>query len=157
MNGTVFERIQGLLDEQRRTYKVVDHVATHTSAESAAARGEPLEIGGKALLVKADDAFLLVVLRADQKLDSRALQRAVVARKLRFASRDELAALTGGLVPGSMPPFGRPLFDFALYVDEALTRNDRIAFNAGMLTRSIVMPMADYLVTANPIVASFAA
>lgn len=89
-------------------------------------------------------------------LDSRALQRLVGARKLRFASREELGERTGGLVPGCVPPFGKPILDFPLYVDEAATRNDRIAFNAGMLTRSIVMPMADYLATANPIIASFA-
>ena len=155
MNST-FERIQSLLDSQGRTYRVVDHAETFTSQESAAARGEPLEIGGKALLVKADDAFVLAVLRADQKLDSRALQRLLGARKLRFASREELAAQTDGLVPGAVPPFGRPILDFPLYVDEAITRNDRIAFNAGMLTRSIVMPMEDYLAASNPIIATFA-
>jgi len=155
MNST-FERIQSLLDSQGRTYRVVDHAETFTSQESAAARGEPLEIGGKALLVKADDAFVLAVLRADQKLDSRALQCLLGARKLRFASREELAAQTDGLVPGTVPPFGHPILDFPLYVDEAITHNDRIAFNAGMLTRSIVMPMADYLAASNPIIATFA-
>ena len=157
MSNLVFERIRDLLDRQGVVDRVIDHQETFTSEESAAARGEPLEVGGKALLVKADDVFALVVLRADQKLDSRALQRLMGARKLRFATREELAALTDGLVPGSVPPFGRPVLDFALYVDESLASNDRIAFNAGMLTRSIVMSAADYFNIARPTIAVFAA
>jgi len=51
---------------------------------------------------------------------------------LRFASREELLELTG-LVPGSVPPFGRPILPFPLYVDTGIAANDRIAFNAGSL------------------------
>jgi len=155
MSEAVFYRIRALLEQCDSSYRVVDHPETFTSVQSAIARNEPLQNGGKALLMKADGAFVLAVVRADQKLDSRKLQRALGSRKLRFASREELAALTGGLVPGAVPPFGLPVFEFSLYVDEQVTRNDRIAFNAGMLTRSIVMPLTDYLRAANPIVADF--
>ena len=157
MSTDVFERIRELLDAHGIGYRLIDHPETFTSLESAAVRGEPLEVGGKALLVKTDDVFILAVLRADQKLDSRALQRLVGARKLRFATREELSMLTGGLVPGSVPPFGRPVLDFPLYVDEAVARNERIAFNAGSLTRSVVMSAADYFAVARPSVAAFAA
>ncbi len=62
---------------------------------------------------------------------------------------DELKELTG-LVPGSVPPFGRPILPFDLYLDEALRTNDRIAFNAGSLTDSIILGMSDYLRIAAP-------
>jgi prolyl-tRNA editing enzyme YbaK/EbsC (Cys-tRNA(Pro) deacylase) len=68
---------------------------------------------------------------------------------LRFATADELKAATG-LVPGSVPPFGRPILPFDLYLDSALTSNDRIAFNAGSLTDSMIVPMVDYLRVAQP-------
>jgi Ala-tRNA(Pro) deacylase len=55
-----------------------------------------------------------------------------------------------GLVPGSVPPFGRPILPFDLYLDEALRTNDRIAFNAGSLTDSIILAMPDYLRIAAP-------
>ena len=55
-----------------------------------------------------------------------------------------------GLVPGSVPPFGRPIMPFPLYVDAAIQENDRIAFNAGSLTDSMILPMADYLRVAKP-------
>ena len=68
----------------------------------------------------------------------------------------ELEAATG-LVPGSVPPFGRPILPFDLYLDAAIPENDRIAFNAGSLTDSIVMGIDDYRRLANPEVFSFAA
>jgi len=54
------------------------------------------------------------------------------------------------LVPGSVPPFGRPILPFDLYLDEAIRRNERIAFNDGSLTDSIILPMVDYLRIAQP-------
>ena len=74
---------------------------------------------------------------------------------MRFASAEELAELTAaegrpGLVPGSVPPFGQPILPFPLYVDEAIQQNERIAFNAGSMTDSIILGVPDYLRLANP-------
>ena len=49
-----------------------------------------------------------------------------------------------GLVPGSVPPLGRPILDLDLYVDASVRANDRVAFNAGSLTDSIIMTTDDY-------------
>ena len=76
-------------------------------------------------------------------------------RTSRFATREELAALTG-LVPGSVPPFGRPILPFDLHVDHSVTTHDIIAFNAGSLTDSIIMNTADYLDIARPKILRFA-
>ena len=65
-------------------------------------------------------------------------------KSLRFATADELMDLTG-LVPGSVPPFGEPVLPFPLFVDESIEANDRIAFNAGSLTDSVVLSIVDYL------------
>ncbi len=114
------------------------HAPTHTSEESAAARGEPLEIGAKALVMKVDDTYRVFVLPASLKVDSQAIKRHFAAKKLRFADRDELFSLTG-LVPGCVPPFGRPVVELPLVADPRLLDNDRLAFNAGSLTDSIII------------------
>jgi prolyl-tRNA editing enzyme YbaK/EbsC (Cys-tRNA(Pro) deacylase) len=131
-------------------FRQVHHPPTRTSEESAAARGEPLHIGGKALLLKGeDDVFRLFVLPADARLDSQAIRQELGLRKARFASPEELLEQTG-LVPGSVPPFGRPILPFDLYVDRGIVDNDRIAFNAGSLTDSIILSTEDYLRAAKP-------
>jgi prolyl-tRNA editing enzyme YbaK/EbsC (Cys-tRNA(Pro) deacylase) len=150
----LLERIREWLIAEGVVFREVHHAPTRTSEESAAARGEPLRVGGKALLVKVDDTFRLFVLSAERKLDSGAIREHFSARKTRFATADELMEMTG-LVPGSVPPFGAPVLPFPLYVDPSVFENDRVAFNAGSLTDSVVMPIEDYRRLAAPEVFRF--
>jgi len=133
-----------LLDGEGVSYRRISHEPTRTSEDSARARGEALETGGKALLLKAGEAFSVFVLSAALKLDSQAVKKRLGVKSLRFATADELMDLTG-LVPGSVPPFGEPVLPFPLFVDESIEANDRIAFNAGSLTDSVVLSTVDYL------------
>ncbi len=155
MSEQVLQSIRKMLDERGVEYREVHHEQTFTSEQSAAARGESIRIGGKALLLKVGDEFLLFVISAALKLDSKAIRKHLGVRTSRFANKEELAELTG-LVPGSMPPFGEPILPFKLYVDESVTRNERIAFNAGSLTDSIIMSTEDYVALAQPEVFRFA-
>jgi prolyl-tRNA editing enzyme YbaK/EbsC (Cys-tRNA(Pro) deacylase) len=143
MTLSVLDRILALLEERGVPYRHLHHEPTPTSEDSARVRGEPIEIGGKALVLKADDSFHLFVLSAARRLDSAAARRALGARRARFATAEELKALTG-LVPGSVPPFGEPILPLPLYVDRSVLRNERIAFNAGSMTDSVIMSVADY-------------
>ncbi|MCK4591601.1 MAG: hypothetical protein KAT86_07585, partial [Candidatus Latescibacteria bacterium] len=79
------------------------HEPTRTSAEAAEARGEDISIGGKAIVLKVDGSFKLFVLSASRKLNSSEIKEYFQAKKLRFASQEELLEITG-LVPGSVPP-----------------------------------------------------
>jgi prolyl-tRNA editing enzyme YbaK/EbsC (Cys-tRNA(Pro) deacylase) len=151
---SILESIRRWLDEAGVAYRAVHHEPTRTSEESAKARGEDVRIGGKALFVKIGDDFRLFVLSAALKLDSSAIKVRFGVKKIRFATSQELSDLTG-LVPGSVPPFGRPILPFDLYVDESILNNKRIAFNAGSLTDSIIMQTADYLRIASATVFSF--
>lgn len=150
----MFEEIKEWLNTQSITFKQVHHGPVETSEAAALARGEDLSIGGKALVLKIDDSFKLCVLSAAKKLDSGALKKHFGAKKLRFADRDELKGLTG-LVPGSVPPFGKPLIDLELILDQSILQNQKIAFNAGSLTDSIIMSVKDYLKVASPEIISF--
>jgi Ala-tRNA(Pro) deacylase len=146
--------IGGLLRSRGVAYREVRHEPTFTSEQSAAARGEPIDIGGKAMVVKVDEAFHLFVLSAARAVDANAIRKHLGARRSRFATREELEQLTG-LVPGCVPPFGHPILDLDLYADEAMLQNHRIAFNAGSLTHSIIMTMQDWLAVAQPVVFAF--
>jgi prolyl-tRNA editing enzyme YbaK/EbsC (Cys-tRNA(Pro) deacylase) len=152
----MLDEIRGWLERQGASFREVRHEPTRTSEESARARGEELRVGGKALLIKVDDTFRLFVLSADRKLDSAAIKNYFKAKKTRFATPEELRVMTG-LVPGSVPPFGEPILPFPLYADESVFQNERIAFNAGSLTDSIIMQVADYRRLAKPEVFRFSA
>ncbi|MEO8168384.1 MAG: YbaK/EbsC family protein [bacterium] len=141
---SVFLRLKSFLDTQGVRYREVHHEPTRTSEESAKARGEDVSIGGKAILMKVDESFKLFVLSAAKKVDSQKIKKHFNAKKLRFASTEELQQYTG-LVPGSVPPFGRPILPLDLFVDTSIRQNRLIAFNAGLLTDSIIMQSEDYV------------
>jgi prolyl-tRNA editing enzyme YbaK/EbsC (Cys-tRNA(Pro) deacylase) len=135
-------------------FKEVRHQVTRTSEESAVARGESLSIGGKAILMKVGEEFKLLVLSASRKIDSSAIKSRFAVRKMRFATSEELLEHTG-LVPGSVPPFGKPILPFDLFIDTSVLQNERIAFNAGSLTDSIIMKTSDYRAVAGGEVFAF--
>jgi Ala-tRNA(Pro) deacylase len=149
-SSPVYDRLVGLLRTAGVEFREVQHEPTVTSADSAKARQEPLGVGAKALLLKCDGAFRLFVLPADRKLNSKLVRAALGVKDVRFATADELKALTG-LVPGSVPPFGEPLLPFPLYADlDVGVRYPRVAFNAGDLCRSVIMSAADWETVARP-------
>lgn len=146
----MLEKIRRVLGEAGVAFREAHHEPTRTSEESAAARGEPLSVGAKALLLRTDDVFRLFVLPADRKLDSNAIRRHLGVRKTRFATVEELDELVG-LVPGAVPPFGEPVLPFELYADEAVgVEHGKVAFNAGSLTDSIIMSAPDWEAVARP-------
>ena len=150
MSKTTLEKIRSYLDAEGVDFREVEHEPTRTSEASAAARGESLSVGAKALLLQTGDSFRLFVLPADRKLDSGAIRRELGIRKMRFATVQELDELVG-LVPGSVPPFGEPILPFELYADDALGREtDKLAFNAGSLRHSIIMAASDWERVARP-------
>ena len=153
---SVYSTIKTYLERKGIVFRTVHHEPTHTSEESAQARDEEIAIGGKAIVMKVDDVFRLFVISAANRIDSQQIKKHFGAKKLRFASAEELLQLTG-LVPGSVPPFGKPILPFELYVDTSILHNTKIAFNAGSLTDSIIMQQEDYIRVADAEVFSFSA
>ncbi len=150
MSRQTLEKIRNHLNAAGISYREVQHEPTRTSEESAAARGEDMRIGAKALLLKTDDVFRLFVLPADRKMNSNAIRRHLGVGKTRFATVEELHSMVD-LVPGCVPPFGEPILPFKLYADNSIGKEtDKVAFNAGLLTHSIIMPASDWLELAKP-------
>ena len=150
----VFQKICNWLDTNKIVYKSLEHEPTYTSEDSAKARDEDLSIGGKAILMKVDGTFLLFVLSASKKINSKRVKEHVGAKKIRFSTSQELFDLCK-LVPGSVPPFGEPVLPLKLYLDKSILVNEKIAFNAGSLTHSVVLRTTDYLEVAKPEIFDF--
>ena len=117
-------------------------------------RGTTLASGAKALVCKADERFMMIVLPADRKLASKLVRQSEGWKSLRFADRDEVARLTS-LEPGSIPPFGS-LFELPTYCDQRLGENERINFNAGDHAISISLRYEDYVTVEKPSLGIFA-
>lgn len=154
MPDVAVERVQRLLTGKAIPYELLHHAPVFTSEEAAAVRGTPLASGAKALVCKADDRFVLIVLPADRKLAGKAVRKGEGVKSLRFASREEVERLTG-LAPGSIPPFGS-LFGLATWCDQRLGEHPRINFNAGDHAISISMTYTDYVAVEQPKLGTYA-
>jgi Ala-tRNA(Pro) deacylase len=124
-------------------FRLMEHPPVFTSEEAARVRGTPIEAGAKALVLLASDRPTHVVVPGHRRVDNARVRAILGARTLRFATPDELLALTG-CVPGAVPPFGN-LFGLPVLVDEELTRREQIAFNAGSNAVSILMRADDFV------------
>jgi Ala-tRNA(Pro) deacylase len=139
----VTERLLTWLRERGARFRLMEHAPVFTSEEASRVRGTPIEAGAKALVLQAEDRVVHVVLPGHCRVDNARLRSVLGTRTLRFATPEELFALTG-CVPGAVPPFGN-LFGLPVFLDEALAQREEIAFNAGGNAVSIVMRCDDFL------------
>src|SRR5437762_7883995 len=151
----VTERLERWLREQSVGFRLLEHPPVFTSEEAARVRGTPIEAGAKALVLRAEERTVHVVLPGHRRVDNAQLRAILGTRTLRFATPEELLTLTG-CTPGAVPPFGN-LFGLPVLVDEALCRNDRVAFNAGSNAVSITMRCDDLVRLTGARVCRFAA
>jgi prolyl-tRNA editing enzyme YbaK/EbsC (Cys-tRNA(Pro) deacylase) len=161
VNQDALQQIMTLFEQHSFDYKHVSHPETRTSEECfkgrAVASGEYV-IGAKAILLKMERKssgieFNVLVLPGDKKIDSKMLKKELQnLKRSRFATPTEMAKLTGGLVPGSMPPFASSIFPELnhLFIDTSLLEHKRIGFNVASLTDSLIVNCDDYIEVAKP-------
>jgi Ala-tRNA(Pro) deacylase len=154
MVQTPFERLSDYLQQQKTPFDVIHHAPVFTSEQAAEVRGTTLASGAKALICKADDRMVMIVLPADRKLASKQTRKEIGIKSLRFATREEVEQVTN-LTPGSIPPFGS-LFGLTTYCDARLAEQSRINFNAGDHSISISMSYDDYKAAEKPLLGTFA-
>lgn len=148
MAESVLQRLCDRLESQAVPFELTRHEPVYTSQQAAAVRGTRLSSGAKALVCKADEQFVLLVLPADRRLAGSLARRSFGWRKLRFATPEEVLQITT-LTPGAIPPFGS-LFDLPTHCDPRLAEEERINFNAGDHAVSIAMTFADYVRVEQP-------
>ncbi len=144
-----YEKILQKLKKAGVWFEHHEHEPVFTSEEAAKVRGESLHQGAKALVLKADEKFILFVLPGDARANFEKIQAHLGAKKMQMASKDEVKAKTG-IEVGSIPPFGS-VIGLATYVDPALAENDVIFFNPGRHDRTIGMKYADFALIEKPI------
>ncbi len=155
----VTRRITELLAAEGCAFETFEHEPVRTSEEAARTRpGYELRQGAKAIIVgykarEPERKFAMLVLPADLKFDKDKVKALFGAKDLRFATEAEVAALTGGVQVGGVPPFGN-LFGLEVIADPRLFENERIVFNAGDRRFSVAMRAQDYRRLAQPRLAS---
>jgi len=155
----VVTKITTLLTQQGVWFETFSHMPVRTSEEAAAIRpGYSLNQGAKALIVRVRHPeqgkfFVMFVVSGGERFDSAKVKAALRFSDIRFASEEEVGLITGGVLPGGVPPFGN-LFGLPVYVDEGVFANERIVFNAGDRCYSVALRASDYRTIVQPVVIS---
>jgi Ala-tRNA(Pro) deacylase len=143
------------LNERGIAFEVHDHPPAYTAQEVAAEEHVSGNILAKAVLIRDESGFALCVLPASYKLDMNKVAKVRKSKKARLADESEMAKLFPNVEVGAEPPFGN-LYDVPTLVDEHLTANKDIVFQAGSHREAIRMKYSDYASLTQPKVADLA-
>ena len=139
------------LDAEKIPYQIATHPKAFTSQGVAqAAHVSGREFAKCVILMTGDVKAIMAVLPGPRHL-SLPLVSELLGQHVRLAREEEFASLFPGCELGAEPPFGN-LYDLPVYVDESLTRDPEIVFNAGTHTETIRMRYSDFARLVKPVV-----
>lgn len=144
-----------LIKHQEFEFQHMVHEATPTSEDSARVRGTLIEEGIKALILrgKSSKKNYQINIPSHLKLDMKAVSEAV-GEKCEFEA-PEVIKERFGLIVGGVPPFGN-LLNIDTFFDERVIQSEKVAFNCGMQTESIIMRAKDLIQLVQPKIQRFA-
>jgi Ala-tRNA(Pro) deacylase len=146
--------IVSYLQEQKAQFKRMSHPEVFTSQEVAAAQHVPGRAMAKAVLVKADKTFVLAVLPSIYTVNFGRLAKLLGVKKAGLAGEEEMKPFFTDVELGAEPPFGN-LYNLETIVEEHLTEEPEIVFQAGTHKDTIKMKFADYQKLVRPKVGQF--
>ena len=147
-------KLKEFLDREKVKYVSIIHSTAYTAQEVAASAHITGKELAKTIIVELDGKMAMAVLPANRKIVLQDLREVTGCDEVKFASEEEFKRKFPDCETGAMPPFGN-LYGMDVYVAEALTRNDEVAFNAGSHTEIIRLRYHDFERLVQPRVVSF--
>jgi Ala-tRNA(Pro) deacylase len=148
------KHLQDFLDSHHVRYVTITHSPAYSAQMIAASTHTPGKEFAKAVIVKLDGKMAMAVLPACNLIDFERLKEVAGASRAELAHEEEFQDVFADCEVGAMPPFGN-LYGLDVLVDEALTEDQEIAFNAGSHRELLRMAYRDFASLVKPKVARF--
>ncbi len=136
-------RLTQFLDVEGIKYVVITHSVAYTAQGIAALTHIPGKELAKTVIVKIDGSYAMAVLPASRQLSLTFLRAAAHAKTVSVAYEGEFKSRFPDCETGAMPPFGN-LYGMAVFVDQSLSHDPEIAFNAGSHRELIRLSWSDF-------------
>lgn len=149
------KQLAEFLDGHHVKYTTIFHSLAYTAQGIAALTHTPGEEMAKTVIVKIDDKLAMAVLPASCHVDLAMLRAATAANTISLAHESEFMDQFPGCEVGAMPPFGN-LYGMRVFVDESLTKDKEIAFNAGSHRELMRLAYEDFVRLVQPTILRFA-
>lgn len=137
------QNLKELLDHHGVRYETIVHLPAYTAQGIAAMTHISGKELAKTVIVKVDGSLVMAVLPASHRIDMRLLQAATGASSVALATEAEFKDAFPGCETGAMPPFGS-LYKLPVLVDETVTHDEEIVFNAGSHTELVRLAYEDF-------------
>lgn len=147
-------RLQAYLDREWVHYDVLPHPEAFRAAEIAHTLHTPEKEMAKVVIVKVQERFVMTVLPASWNVNLPRLRTVLATPQVRLATEEEIKDLFPDCELGAMPPFGN-LYGLPVYVDQSLTEDEEIVFQAGTHSDAIRMRYWDFAGLVFPVLAEF--
>jgi Ala-tRNA(Pro) deacylase len=147
-------KLKKYLDSHHIKYDTLSHALAYTSGEIAAEAHISGKELAKTVMVKLDGKLAMAVLPGPNKVNFQLLKDATGAKNVELAKEQEFKDQFPDCEVGAMPPFGN-LYDMDVYVEETLSWDDEIGFNAGTHSEIIKLAYKDFETLVHPKVIQF--
>jgi len=147
-------KLKQFLDEHEVKYVTLRHSTAYTAQEIAASahiRGKEM---AKTVIVKLHGRLAMAVLPAAQKVDVERLKEVTGSDAVEIATEQDFRDAFPECELGAMPPFGN-LYGMDVYVEQRLTQDTEIAFNAGTHNELVRLSFDDFERLVRPKIVSF--
>jgi Ala-tRNA(Pro) deacylase len=145
------QRLKDFLDKNDIQYILISHSRAYTAAAIGAITHIPGKVIAKTVIVKLDGKLAMVVVPGSRHVNMATLKTTLGVNLALLVTEPEFAEAFPDCEVGAMPPFGS-LYGLSVYVDETLTRDEEIAFNAGSHRELMRMRYEDFERLENPTV-----
>jgi len=148
------KKLMEFLDANQVKYVMTTHSTAYTAQEVAALahiRGRDM---AKTVIVSLDGKLAMAVLPASKHVDFSLLKAVAGAKTVALATEAEFRGKFPECETGAMPPFGN-LYGVPVFVEESLTKDKEISFNAGTHNELMRITYADFERLVQPTVTRF--
>jgi Ala-tRNA(Pro) deacylase len=151
---SISRTLKEYLDREHVHYDVLPHREAYRAVVIAEALQTPVKEMAKVVIVKVENRFVMTVLPAGWNVDLHRLRDIFMTHHVRLATEDEIKDLFPDCEVGAMPPFGI-LYGLPVFVDQSLTEDEYIVFQAGTHSEAIRMRYWDFAALVFPVVEEF--
>lgn len=121
--------VRSYLVDRGVNYDLMEHPLTGSSQETAAAARVPQDHLAKAVILKDEQGYSMVVIPADDWVGLKQLRKKY-NRDFHLASEEEVARLFRDCSLGAVPPIG-PAYGMETFLDNSLEKLGSVYFEAG--------------------------
>jgi Ala-tRNA(Pro) deacylase len=146
---TCKDKLEAYLRDNQVRFETQQHRSAYTAQDVAASEHLAGQLMAKVVIVVADGELMMLVLPADRRADLTKVRAALGVRAVRLAVEHDFANRFADCELGAMPPFGN-LYDVPVYVDQTLTQDQMIVFQAGTHTDTMRIRYADFVRLVKP-------